>query len=147
MGAFAAVAQGTTQDARLIELRYDRRVDDAAPRLALIGKAVTFDTGGLSLKPAAQMMEMKFDMCGGAAVIEAIAALAELGAPVRILGIVGAVENLPGPRAVRPATSSPRSTAPRSRSTTPTPRGGWCSPTASPTPAARAVTRSSTWRR
>jgi len=104
MGAFAAVAQGTEQDARLIELRYDGGVgrSESAPRLALLGKAVTFDTGGLALKPAAQMMEMKFDMCGGAAVLEAIAALAEMRAPVRVLGIVGAVENFPGPRAVRP---------------------------------------------
>ena len=101
MGAFASVAQGTEEDARLIELRYDGAVE-TAPRLALIGKAVTFDTGGLALKPAAQMMEMKFDMCGGAAVLEAIAALAEMGAPVRVLGVVGAVENFPGPRAVRP---------------------------------------------
>lgn len=101
MGAFAAVAQGTEQDARLIELRYDGATE-SSPRLALLGKAVTFDTGGLALKPAAQMMEMKFDMCGGAAVLEAIAALAEMRAPVRVFGIVGAVENFPGPHAVRP---------------------------------------------
>jgi leucyl aminopeptidase len=103
MGAFAAVAQGSTEPPALIELRYEPPGTDVhAPRLALIGKAVTFDTGGLALKPAPRMAEMKFDMCGGAAVIEAIAALAELGAPVRILGLVGAVENLPGPRAVKP---------------------------------------------
>ena len=103
MGAFAAVAQGTPQDARLIELRYepDGLATDA-PRLALIGKAVTFDSGGLALKPASRMMEMKFDMCGGAAVIEAIGALAQLRAPVRVLGIVGASENLPGPGAIKP---------------------------------------------
>src|SRR5581483_3005274 len=63
---------------------------------------VTFDSGGLSLKPPASMIEMKFDMCGGAAVIEAIGALAELRAPVRILGAVGATENLPGGHALRP---------------------------------------------
>jgi leucyl aminopeptidase len=103
MGAFAAVAQGSTQEPALIELRYEPPgADGHAPRLALIGKAVTFDTGGLALKPAPRMAEMKFDMCGGAAVIEAIAALAELAAPVRVLGVVGAVENLPGPRAVKP---------------------------------------------
>jgi leucyl aminopeptidase len=101
MGAFAAVAQGSDQDARLIVLRYDGGVTDA-PRLALVGKAVTFDTGGLSLKPAAKMHEMKFDMCGGAAVIEAIAALAELRAPVRVLGVVGATENMPSGHAVKP---------------------------------------------
>jgi leucyl aminopeptidase len=103
MGAFAAVAQGSTEEPALIELRYEPPGADAhAPRLAMIGKAVTFDTGGLALKPAPRMAEMKFDMCGGAAVIEAIGALAELGAPVRILGLVGAVENLPGPTAVKP---------------------------------------------
>ncbi len=103
MGAFAAVAQGSTEEPALIELRYEPRGAAAeSPRLALIGKAVTFDTGGLALKPPPRMPEMKFDMCGGAAVIEAIAALAELGAPTRILGLVGAVENLPGPTAVKP---------------------------------------------
>ena len=103
MGAFAAVAQGSTEEPALIELRYEPAgAAPESPRLALIGKAVTFDTGGLALKPAPRMAEMKFDMCGGAAVIEAIGALADLGAPARILGLVGAVENLPGPTAVKP---------------------------------------------
>ena len=68
----------------------------------MLGKGVTFDTGGIALKPAPRMADMKFDMCGAAAVLEAVAALAELGAPVRVLGLVGAVENFPGPDAVRP---------------------------------------------
>jgi leucyl aminopeptidase len=102
MGAFSAVAQGSAQPAQLIELIYDSGAQES-PWLALVGKAVTFDTGGLTLKPPARMMEMKFDMCGGAAVIEAVAALAELRAPVRIRAVVGAVENLPGPEAVKPA--------------------------------------------
>ena len=101
MGAFAAVAQGSSQDARLIRLSYDGP-EAAGPVVALIGKAVTFDTGGIWLKPAAKMHEMKFDMAGGAAVIEAIAALAELRAPVRVLGIVGATENMVSGRAVKP---------------------------------------------
>jgi leucyl aminopeptidase len=101
MGAFAAVAQGSAQDPRLIHLRYDGTGGESAP-LALIGKAVTFDSGGLSLKPARSMAEMKFDMCGGAAVIEAVAALAELRAPVSVLGVVGATENLPSGSAVKP---------------------------------------------
>ncbi len=63
---------------------------------------MTFDSGGISLKPAATMYEMKFDMCGGAAVIEAIGALAELRAPVRVLGLIGATENLPSGHAVKP---------------------------------------------
>jgi leucyl aminopeptidase len=102
MGAFAAVSQGSEQGARLIRLDYDGPAPQGAPRLALIGKAVTFDSGGLSLKPAGSMHEMKFDMCGGAAVIEAISALAELEAPVRAFGVVGATENLPGAGAFRP---------------------------------------------
>jgi leucyl aminopeptidase len=105
MGAFAAVAQGSDQDACLIELTYEPLPPAAspdAPRLAMIGKAVTFDTGGLALKPAARMLEMKFDMCGGAAVIEAIGALAELGAPVRVLGVIGATENMINGGSVKP---------------------------------------------
>jgi leucyl aminopeptidase len=101
MGAFAAVAQGSAQPARLIELRYEGPGADG-PWLGLVGKAVTFDSGGLSLKSPASMHEMKFDMSGGAAVIETIAALAELEAPVRVLGVVGATENMPDGRAVKP---------------------------------------------
>jgi leucyl aminopeptidase len=103
MGAFAAVAQGSRQDPRLIRLGYEGPDASGSQRLALIGKAVTFDSGGLSLKPAGSMHEMKFDMCGGAAVIEAIGALAELRAPVRVLGLIGATENLPSDRAVKPS--------------------------------------------
>jgi leucyl aminopeptidase len=102
MGAFAAVAQGSDQSARLIRLEYDGTGGAERPLIALVGKAVTFDSGGISLKPAGSMHEMKFDMCGGAAVIEAIGALAELGAPVRVLGVVGATENLPSGHAVKP---------------------------------------------
>ncbi len=102
MGAFAAVAQGSAQDPRLIRLCATTARGDEPAGSALIGKAVTFDTGGLSLKPAAKMDEMKFDMSGGAAVIEAIAALAELRAPIRVLGVVGATENMPSGGAVKP---------------------------------------------
>jgi leucyl aminopeptidase len=103
MGAFAAVAQGSEQDPRLIVLRYEPGTASAETRrLALIGKAVTFDSGGLALKPTASMITMKFDMAGGAAVIEAVAALAEIGAPMRMLAVVGATENLISGRAVRP---------------------------------------------
>jgi leucyl aminopeptidase len=105
MGAFASVAQGSVQEARLIRLEYDGTNgagDAKTPLLGLIGKAVTFDSGGLSLKPPGSMHEMKFDMCGGAAVIEAIGALAELGAPVRVLGLIGATENMPSGSAVKP---------------------------------------------
>jgi leucyl aminopeptidase len=101
MGAFAAVAQGTDEDPRLIVLRYDGSEADGS-LLGLVGKAVTFDSGGLSLKQAASMEEMKFDMSGGAAVIEAVAALAALRAPVNVIGVVGATENLPSGSAVKP---------------------------------------------
>jgi leucyl aminopeptidase len=102
MGAFAAVAQGSAQPAQLIRLDYGGPPSSGESRLALVGKAVTFDTGGISLKPSAKMFEMKFDMAGGAAVIEAIAAIAELELPVRVLGLVGATENMPGGGAVKP---------------------------------------------
>ena len=99
MGAFAAVARGSAQGARLIRLDYG---GGSGPLLGLVGKAVTFDTGGISLKPAGKMHEMKFDMGGGAAVIEGISAIAELGLPVRVLGVVGATENMPSGRAIKP---------------------------------------------
>ena len=103
MGAFAAVAQGSAQPAKMIVLRYEGPgVAPGAPRLGLIGKAVTFDSGGLNIKPGASMIGMKFDMCGGAAVIEAVSALAELAAPVRVLAVVGATENMTGAAAMRP---------------------------------------------
>jgi leucyl aminopeptidase len=101
MGMFASVAQGSAQEARLIRLQYDGAAGQS-PRLAFIGKAVTFDTGGISLKPGAKMYEMKFDMAGGAAVIAAIIALAELRLPISVLGVVGATENMPSSRAVKP---------------------------------------------
>jgi leucyl aminopeptidase len=103
MGAFAAVAQGSAQDARLIRIQYEGPdAGSQTGRVAFLGKGVTFDSGGLSLKPARDMNEMKFDMCGAAAVIEAIRALAELQVPLRVLGVVGATENLPSGTAVKP---------------------------------------------
>jgi leucyl aminopeptidase len=101
MGALAAVAQGSAAEPRLIRLQYDG-AEPGTARLGLVGKAVTFDSGGLSIKPAAGMADMKFDMCGGAAVIEAVGALARLRAPVNVLGVVGATENLPSGTAVKP---------------------------------------------
>ncbi len=101
MGAFAAVAQGSDQDPRLIVIRYEGATANGR-RLALIGKAVTFDSGGLWLKPTTSQIGMKFDMAGGAAVIEAIAALAEMRAPVSVLGVVGATENMISGNAMRP---------------------------------------------
>jgi leucyl aminopeptidase len=101
MGAFTAVAQGTYAEPRLIVLRY-RPTGARGPHLGLVGKAVTFDTGGISIKPSAKMHEMKFDMSGGAAVIESTAAIAELGLPTTVTSVVPATENMPSGRAVKP---------------------------------------------
>ena len=101
MGAFAAVAQGSHVDARLIVLRW-RPPSARGPHLGFVGKAVTFDTGGISIKPSAKMQEMKFDMSGGAAVIEAMAGIAELGIPATITAVVPATENMPSGHAVKP---------------------------------------------
>ena len=101
MGALTAVAQGTYAEPQLIVLRYEGP-SASGPHLALVGKAVTFDTGGISIKPAGKMHEMKFDMSGGAAVIEAMGAIAELGVPARITAVVPATENMPSGRSVKP---------------------------------------------
>jgi leucyl aminopeptidase len=101
MGAFAAVAQGTEEEPALITLRYEPP-GATGPLLGFVGKAVTFDSGGISLKPGAKMAEMKFDMSGGAAVISAVAAIARIGLPVRIVAVVGATENLPSGRSAKP---------------------------------------------
>ncbi|HEV2819294.1 MAG TPA: leucyl aminopeptidase [Solirubrobacteraceae bacterium] len=101
MGCFAAVAQGSAQTPTLITLRHEPAGVGGA-LLALVGKAVTFDTGGISIKPASKMADMKYDMSGGAAVLGAMRAIAALGLPVRVLGVVGATENMPSDRALRP---------------------------------------------
>jgi leucyl aminopeptidase len=102
MGAFAAVAQGSDQPAKLIALSYEPQAAAGGRRLALIGKAVTFDSGGLWLKPTSSQIAMKFDMAGGAAVIETVAALAQLEAPVRVLAVIGSTENMINGAAMRP---------------------------------------------
>jgi leucyl aminopeptidase len=105
MGAFAAVAQGSDQDPALIVLKYEGGgpgSDPKGPLLGFVGKAVTFDSGGISLKPGPKMAEMKFDMSGGAAVVEAVAAIARLRLPVRLVAVVGATENLPSGGAIKP---------------------------------------------
>ena len=103
MGALAAVAQGSDNPARLVVLRYDPPEPAHADLvLGLVGKAITFDTGGISLKPALHMEDMKGDMAGGAAVIEATGAIAELGLPIRVLTVAAASENMPSGHAYRP---------------------------------------------
>jgi leucyl aminopeptidase len=101
MGAFAGVARGSDQEPQLITLRHEPE-NAAGPVLGLVGKAVTFDSGGISLKPGLKMSEMKFDMSGGAAVLEGIGAIARLGLPVRTVAVIGATENLPSGHALKP---------------------------------------------
>ena len=100
MGAFAAVAQGSDAEPRLIVLRYTGGTN--GPHLGFVGKAVTFDTGGISLKPSGKMSEMKFDMSGGAAVLESMDAIATLGLPVTVTAVVPSTENMPSGHAMRP---------------------------------------------
>lgn len=101
MGAFLSVAKGSAEPAYLIHLVYRPRGRVRA-RLALVGKGLTFDAGGISLKPAAKMDEMKYDMSGAAAVLGVFHALAELALPLEVHGIVAAAENLPDGRANKP---------------------------------------------
>jgi leucyl aminopeptidase len=102
MGAFSAVAQGSHNPPRMIVLRYEPPSPAGDVLLGLVGKAVTFDTGGISIKKALYMEDMKGDMAGGATVIEGIGAIAELGLPLRTLAVVGATENSVGGGAYRP---------------------------------------------
>jgi leucyl aminopeptidase len=99
MGGLLSVAQGSHEEPRLIVMRYDGGGDSA---LGIVGKAVTFDTGGISIKPSGKMQEMKMDMSGGAAAIEGTVAIARLGLPVKVTTIVPATENMPSGHAVRP---------------------------------------------
>ena len=100
LGGLLGVARGSEQPPRLIKLTYDPA--GATTTVALVGKGITFDSGGLSLKSAAGMETMKCDMGGGAAVIAAMCALPALAAPVRVIGFVPTTENMPGGRATKP---------------------------------------------
>ncbi len=102
MGAFLAVAQGSDQPPRLIVCEYRGTRKDTAP-ICLIGKGITFDSGGISLKEPPGMDEMKFDMSGGAAVLGAVRAIAEMKLPINVVAIVAAAENMPNGSAVKPA--------------------------------------------
>ncbi|HEY5815787.1 MAG TPA: leucyl aminopeptidase [Solirubrobacterales bacterium] len=100
MGGLVAVSQGSEEEPKLIVLRYAGGGD--GPVLGLVGKGVTFDTGGISLKPSASMHEMKMDMSGAAAVLEAVAAIAELGLEVELIAVIPATENMPSGSAIKP---------------------------------------------
>ena len=101
MGSFLSVTRGTAEPARLVVVEYRGGRTGTAP-VALVGKGVTFDSGGISLKEAGAMDEMKFDMTGAASVLGTIKALAVAGAPLNVVGVMPACENMPGGRATKP---------------------------------------------
>ena len=101
MGSFLAVAQGSQEPPRFIVARYDGAARSKAP-VVLVGKGITFDTGGISLKPGAEMDEMKFDMCGAASVLGTLAAIAALAPSLNLVCIVPTCDNLPSGSAVKP---------------------------------------------
>jgi leucyl aminopeptidase len=100
MGGLVAVSQGTAEEPQLIVLRYQGGSEGET--LGLVGKGVTFDTGGISIKPAASMQEMKMDMSGAAAVLEAVSAIAKLEVAIDILAVIPSTENMPSGTAVKP---------------------------------------------
>ena len=100
LGGLVAVSQGSETEPRLIAMRYEGGGNGS--RIGLVGKAVTFDSGGISIKPSQGMEEMKMDMSGGAAVVEAVAAIAELGLEVDLVAVVPSTENLPSATAIKP---------------------------------------------
>jgi len=102
MGAFMGVAQGTDEPAKLIVLRYDGDPENPENNLGLIGKGITFDTGGISLKPPGGMEAMKGDMAGGASVIAAMEIIGQTKPKINVLAVIAATENMPGPSAQRP---------------------------------------------
>ncbi len=102
MGLLLGVARGSSEPPRLMVFRHDPPGAPATPVLGLVGKGITFDTGGISIKAADGMERMKDDMAGGAAVAAAMRAISLLGAPMRVVGVVPATENMPGGRAIKP---------------------------------------------
>ena len=102
MGSFLSVTNGSDQPPRFIVFEYMQSKKGSAKPCVLVGKGITFDTGGISIKPAAAMDEMKFDMCGAASVFGTFRTIAELKAPVNLVGLIPACENMPSGRATKP---------------------------------------------
>jgi leucyl aminopeptidase len=102
MGAFWGVAKGSVEAPALIVMTYEPSKAAASPVLGLVGKGITFDTGGISIKPADGMEKMKYDMAGGAAMIGAMQAIAQLKPAVKVIGLVCAAENMPSGTAMKP---------------------------------------------
>src|SRR5690606_37314654 len=98
MGAFLSVAKGSEQPAKLICIDYQGGRKEDKPHV-LVGKGITFDTGGISLKPGAAMDEMKYDMCGAASVMVALTAIISAKLKINVIGVIAAAENMPGSRA------------------------------------------------
>jgi leucyl aminopeptidase len=121
MHSLLAVARGSHQPPKLIVLSY-RGAKASEKPVVLVGKGVTFDTGGISLKPGAEMDEMKYDMCGAASVLGTMQAVARMALPINLTVIVPATENMPGGNATRRAISSPPCPARPSKSSIPTPK-------------------------
>ena len=101
MGSLLSVSAGSAEEAKLIVIRHKGARADSKP-YAIVGKGITFDTGGISLKAGGGMDEMKFDMCGAASVIATMACVADLKLPINVVGVVAAAENMPGSRATKP---------------------------------------------
>ena len=102
MGMLLGVGRGSVDPPRLVTIRHEPPGAPASPVLGLVGKGITFDTGGISIKPALDMDRMKDDMAGGAAVACAMRAIATLGVPLRVIGVIPIAENMPGGRAIKP---------------------------------------------
>jgi leucyl aminopeptidase len=132
MGAFWSVSQGSEEPPALIVMTYEPEGYDArrfGAGAGLVGKGITFDTGGISIKPADKMELMKYDMAGGAAMLGAMAAIARLKPNVKVISVVCAAENMPDGKAQKPGdvqTAMPQGWARRSRSSIRMPKGGWC---------------------
>jgi leucyl aminopeptidase len=101
MGSLLSVTRGSDEPAKLITLEY-RGADKKQKPIVLVGKGITFDTGGISLKPGAEMDEMKYDMCGAASVLGTLQAIAEIGLKLNVVGIIPTCENMPGGSATKP---------------------------------------------
>ena len=101
MGSLLSVSAGSAEEAKLIVMQHKGAKADSRPYV-LVGKGITFDTGGISLKPGAAMDEMKFDMCGAASVIATMGCVAELKLPINVVGIIASAENMPGSKATKP---------------------------------------------
>ena len=129
MGAFWSVAQGSDEPPALIVLRYEPAGAPEKPVLGLVGKGITFDTGGISIKPADGMEKMKYDMAGGATMIGAMRAIALLKPKVKVTASFVRRKTCLPARRRSPATFRLPCRAKQSRSSTPTPKAAWCWPT------------------